>query len=253
MESVNKKVIIIAVLLSLVTSALIYVYITGATQKNETVEYVNVYVAATNLEPRRVIADADLKLVKVEKDVLNTRAITTKSEIVGKKLKESVLEGEAIVPERLLDEDKASLAFKIPEGMRAVSINIAEQSAVSYLMRPGDSVDVVATFETETVEGATTNTIYPRITRTILQDVEVLAMGQDQEIKDEKIKEGQKTVTLSINSADVEKLVFASEYSVLRLVLRPAEDTSVYKAEGAVREDISSKKGIYTVPKEAAQ
>ncbi|NTV90896.1 MAG: Flp pilus assembly protein CpaB [Clostridiales bacterium] len=253
MESVNKKVIIIAVLLSLITSVLIYVYITNATQKQETVEYVNVYVAAKNLEPKQTIMDADVKVMQVEKGTENSRALTSKTEIVGKKLKESILEGEVFVAERLLDEKKLTLAYKIPEGMRAVTINVAENTAVGYLMRPGDNVDIVATFEMETVEQTDTKTIYPRITRMILQNVLVLSMGQDQEIEDETIKEGQKTVTLAVKTDEVEDLVYASQYSLLSLVLRPAEDTSTIDSQGAVRDDISSRKGVMTVPKTAGE
>lgn len=250
MESVNKKVIFITLFLTIFTSMLIYVYITNATKKTTVVaEFTNAYVAAKTLPPKYKIAAADIKLVKIKKDELNVNAVSDKNDIIGKRVNESILEGEQIIKNRLLDENKSTLSVSMPEGMRAVSINVQEQMIVSNLLRPGDFVDVIASFDKEEIEEATQKTVIPRITKIILQNIEVLSLGQDIVIADEKIKDNPKTVTLSVLPQDVEKLVYASEYGILRLALRPADDSKITNTEGIIREDVASGKGVFRVAK----
>ena len=251
MESVNKKVIFITIILTIVTSLLIYVYITKATTKTESaVEYADVLVAANTLPPKHIITEIDIKLVKMDKNKVNIKALTNRADIVGKRIKESILADEQIVSERLMDEKKSALSFSMPEGMRALSINISEQSFVSYLVRPGDYVDIIASFELESIEEANTITIFPRITKTVIQNLQVLALSQNTVVNEEKISDVPKTVTLAVTPQDAEKLVYASEYATLTLVLRHADDHEIIKTDGVNRKDVASSKGMYTVPKQ---
>ncbi|NJD01860.1 MAG: Flp pilus assembly protein CpaB [Ruminiclostridium sp.] len=251
MESVNKKVIFITLILTIVTSLLIYAYISKAATKTEAaVEYADVLVAANTLPSKHIISEIDVKLVKMEKNRVNNKALANRADIVGKRVKESILVDEQIVPERLMDEKKSILSFTMPEGMRALSINISEQSFASYLIRPGDHVDIIASFELESIEEATTITIFPRITKTIIQNLQVLALSQNTVVNEEKISEIPKTVTLAVTPQDAEKLVYASQYATLTLVLRHADDNEIVKTDGVNRKDVASSKGMYTVPKQ---
>lgn len=247
METVNKKVLIIALALAALTAVLVYAYVSSVKSVPQEIAYVNVYVASRTIPANSAVTDSDIKIAKVPKDLLNPKAVMDKSQIVGKRLKDSIIQGEEIVADRLADESKVSLSFRMPAGKRALSIEVDEQTAVSGLLRPGDFVDIVASFEKEEAENGSTKTIYPRITSILLQNAEVLALGQDQAIADEKLKELPKTVTLAVDPQDVEKVIYASEYGVLRLVLRSAEDKGTVKTQGAIRQDVVPGKGSYTV------
>jgi Flp pilus assembly protein CpaB len=250
MESVNKKIIFITLILTIFTSLLIYVYITRSSNKTtDVVEYVNTYVAAKTLPPKYKIIDSDIKLVKIKKEDMNVNALTNPNDIIGKRVKESIMEGEQIVGGRLMDEKKSTLSSSMPEGMRAVSLNVQEQMIVSNLIRPGDFVDIIASFEKEEIEEATQITIFPRVTKIILQNIEILSLGQDTVITDEKIKDTPKTITVAISPQDAEKLVYASEYATLRLVLRHTDDNEILKTDGVNREDVATGKGVYKVTK----
>ncbi|MCX7708851.1 MAG: Flp pilus assembly protein CpaB [Clostridia bacterium] len=249
MESINKKVIFMALIMALITSALVYVYIKRVTTKPEIIEYVNVYVAAKTLPPKHKIINEDIKMVKVTREYLNTRAVLNSADVVGKYLKDSVIEGEQILKDRIVDENKLTLVYNVPEGKRAVSINVNEQIEVANLLKPGDFVDVLASFDKEEVDDKDSKTIYPRITKTIIQNVKVLALGQDQYVADDKAKELPKTVTLAVDPADAEKLVYASEFSVLRLSLRGVGDNRMIDTPGAIRSDIVNEKGVKIISK----
>lgn len=248
MESVNKKAIIIAMALSLLTSLLIYAYLKKAEVKPAVVEATStVYVAVKTMPPKYKITEADIKQISIRTDMINARAVLDKSEIVDKRLKETVVEGEQILIDRLADGKNTSLSYAIPEGMRAVSINVNDQSSLSNQVRPGDYVDVVASFEKEEVEKLDTKTVYPRITKIIIQKVEILAFGQDMQANEAQTDEAAKTVTLAVSPQEAEKLVYASEYASLRLVLRGVGDTDIVNTPGIIREDSVPAKGSYTV------
>ena len=252
MESVNKKVIFITIILTIVTSLLIYVYISKATAKPESAaaEYVDVLVAANTLPPKHIIAETDIKLLKMEANKVNNKALSNKADIVGKRIKESILADEQIVPERVMDDNKSALSFSIPEGMRAVSVNISEQSFVSYLIRPGDYIDIIASFEMESIDEETRTVIFPRITKTVIQNLQVLALSQNTVVTEEKVSETPQTVTLAVSLQDAEKLVYASTYATLTMVLRQADDHGIIKTDGVNRQDVATGKGVYSVPKE---
>jgi pilus assembly protein CpaB len=251
MEAVNRKVIFITIFLTIITSLLIYAYITKAATKTEVqIEYADVLVAANTLPPKHIIVETDIKLVKMTKDKVNARALKNKTEIIGKRIKESIMAEEQIIPDRIMDDKKSPLSFSIPDGMRALSINITEQSFVSYLIRPGDYIDIIASFELESIEEAATVTIYPRITKTIIQNLQVLALSQNTVVAGDKVSEIPKTVTLAVTPQDAEKLVYASEYATLTMILRHADDDKIITTDGVNRKDVASSKGMYTVPKQ---
>ncbi|MGE5615232.1 MAG: Flp pilus assembly protein CpaB [Bacillota bacterium] len=247
MEKTNKKIIIIALIMSLITAALVYIYVSNNTSAKEApvIEYAEVYVAARTIPAGTEITKEDVKQVKVAKELANANAAADMADIAGKRAKESIIEGEQFMIERLSDGKDMSMSFSIPDGMRAVSMNVNEQIGAAYLLRPGDYVDIVASFEQEEESQADADKHYPRITRVILQNVQVLAIGQDTDVPPGKLTELPATVTLAVKKEDVEKFVYASEYGILRIALRPADDKSVISSQGVMRADVTGDKGVY--------
>jgi pilus assembly protein CpaB len=248
MEKKNKKMLLIALALSLITAVLVYMYISGI--KPEQVpeaEYVTVCAAAKTIPEHTQISASDIKEIEVAKELFNGSIITDKDQITGKWALQSIMEGEFIRKERLADEDSMNFSYGIPEGTRAVSMNITEQVNVANLLRPGDYVDVVASFDKDEDVYSEKTVIYPRITKMILQKVKVLALGQDTRLPAEKLKEQPFTITLAIKKEDIEKFVYASEYGIIRLALRPANDNSMTGGEGVTRSDVTGMKGVVVI------
>lgn len=249
MEKTNKKIITIALLLSLLTAILIYIYMSGATKSTAPKpEYSTVYVAAQTMPARHKITDNDIKQVKIAKELLNSNALSDMEEIVGKLTMERIIDGEQIIKERLADEGSVLLSYSLPKGTRAISMNVNEQINIASLMRPGDFIDVVASFVKEEEDNGQIKKVYPGITSTILQNVKVLALGQDMTLSIDKLQELPVTVTLAIAEEDVEKFVYASEFGSIRLALRPVGDDTEVASEGVTRVDVTGEKGTYSMP-----
>ncbi len=247
MEKANTKIIIIALVLSLITAALIYFFITAdKTDAVPEIKYITVWVAAGDIPARTEITSKHVKQVKIAEELLNINALSDPKDIVGKRTMVSIIEGEQFIPQRLADEDNMTLSYNIPDGMRAISMNISEQASISYLLRPGDHVDVIASFTKENEEMGELTKTYPNISKVILQNVQVLALGQDMMLTADKLTEAPSTVTLAISKDDMEKFVYASEFAALKLALRSVEDQSKGETNGIIRSDITGSKGVFT-------
>lgn len=113
----------------------------------------------------------------------------------------------------------AGLPATIPEGMRALSVAVNDVVGVAGFVVPGTVVDVLVTGQVAGGGSA------GNITRTILENVSVLAAGQ----KIEKDQEGKPqtvpVVTLLVSPQDADKLTMASTEGKIQLALRNTVDT----------------------------
>lgn len=119
------------------------------------------------------------------------------------------------------------LAPRISPGLRALSISVSSPSSVSGLVQPSDRVDVLGTF---TFPSGTRPGEMETLTLTMLQDVTVLATGQQMAhargIEPTRGRGGgYSTVTLEITPREAEMLVFAQVMrGDLTLTLRHPDD-----------------------------
>jgi len=95
--------------------------------------------------------------------------------LVGRVAKQDLFPGEPIFKQKVSGSDThGGLTALIPPGMRAVSIAVTEIKGVAGFVKPGDRVDILTTFEMDNKSGGNAS----RKTRTVLQDVLVLASAQ---------------------------------------------------------------------------
>src|SRR5207302_7120878 len=117
-------------------------------------------------------------------------------------------------------ESGAGLSATIPEGMRALSVAVNEVVAVAGFVTPGTMVDVLVTGRVNGSRGGDEN-----ITRTILENVPVLAAGQKIEQDREGKPQTVPVITLLVSPDDAAKLTMASTQGKIQLALRNTIDT----------------------------
>lgn len=118
------------------------------------------------------------------------------------------------------------LASRIQPGLRAVSIAVGGEAAVSGLVQPNDHVDILGTF---TFASKTTPGEMESMTLTVLQDVTILATGRElagpENTRRGGGSSGYSMVTLEVTPREAELLVFAQHVrGQLFLTLRNTED-----------------------------
>lgn len=194
-----------------------------------------VVVAANDLPAGSVLKNADLRQALVFKSAVGDRVILPESfrDIIGKKLLFTISRGNPIqwsdvdVPFR----GESGLAEMVNPGMRAISISVDVVSSVSSMIKPNDRVDVLGTF---TFPSSTLTGDVETVTLTVLQDVTVLATGQQMARtppgpgnRPARARKSYSTVTFEVTLREAELLVFAqSVKGRLFLALRHPSDVS---------------------------
>jgi pilus assembly protein CpaB len=110
-----------------------------------------------------------------------------------------------------------SVAFKIPEGMRAIAIGAGEVMATATGVKPGDHVDLLATYR---VASAT-----QEVTKVLMQNVLVLAVNKGSTDPSLKVVAGG-SLTLAVMPEHAELIAAADRAGALRVSLRPVRDES---------------------------
>lgn len=230
----NKKIIILAVILSIITTYLIFNYINKSQGTVKKEEFIEIYVASKNIDANTEIIANMIKKIKVNKESYMTNSIQNINEIVGKYAKDNIYIGEVIPKGRLLNNDEKDLALRIPDGYRAMSILVNEAIAVSDLLKSGDYVDVYVTADENKEKNL------PHITKLLLENKLVLAIGKElNRIKGLRVETPQRyTLTLAVTVEEGEKLTLAEDMGRLKLVLRPDKAKDKHKTDGTIRKDL---------------
>ena len=199
---------------------------------SEPEETVQVIVAKIKLYPGVTIVLEDLEHIILPPDYVPDSVLRQAEQAIGRVPRERILQREFIREERLADPTAGvGLNAIIPRGMRALSINIAEGSAVSGFLNPGNYVDVVVT--PPALDGK------PSQTFTMMQAVTVLAVNTRLgETTDSETGPGRPSVTLAVTPEQAEKLTHAFTQTRMILTLRNDIDVTNVIVNGAVASDL---------------
>ena len=195
------------------------------------VETVDVLVAAHDIAMGSLINPADLSWQQWPKRSLSSEVINRASspnamtDVGGSVARVSFVQGEPIRQSKIAKGPNSGfLAAILPEGERAVAINIDSQGATTAggFILPNDRVDVIRTTRDEDAAKAGNADAYR--TETILSNIRVLAIGQNvQEKNNERVVVGS-NATLEVTPAQAETLVEAQRIGQLSLTLRSMMD-----------------------------
>ncbi len=175
-----------------------------------------------------------------------------------------VLQGEQLLGTKLVAYGiETGLAVKIPKGLRAVTIGVTDESGVAGLIKPGDFVDVLGSFEFGGRDKSEMQTY------TLYQSVLVLAVGQhlgvetdaarsieqslieQRKIRDQRLMQKDRpTVTLALLPDQAQGLVLAQETGYLYLTLRSMfeERVAVTLKSTDIKELLGLKDRVYVTP-----
>jgi len=224
---VNKRllsVLAFALVISAVASWVLYRLIVTKLSANAKPAIAQVVVASHNLEIGTLLKDSDVKLVDWNGPEPKG-ALGSSSDALGRGVVATIYEGEPILETRLASKGAGGgLAATIPPGMRAVSIRVNDVGGVSGFVRPGARVDVLIA---GTPPGGSNG--LGTVSKTLLQNMEVLSAGQDMQKDAEGKPVSVPVVNLLVTPEQAETLSLASNQLKIQLVLRNPLDTEMAK------------------------
>lgn len=146
--------------------------------------------------------------------------------LLGKVVAARLVRFEPLLPAKLAGGTGGGLAALLPPGMRAVAVRVDDVVGVAGFLHPGDSVDVIATLRADGGTGVTSS-------RVILQNIRVLAVGKELDVRAKGDKVVPATVaTLMVEPDESERLALAATQGKILLTLRSAQDVAVVATTG---------------------
>jgi pilus assembly protein CpaB len=210
----------VALVLGLLAVYLANVFLSANEQKAQqaTVGMTKVAVAAVPLDYGVELTPDKVKFVDYPASSIPAGSFNQYGQLVPAGKKRVVLRpmavNEPILATKLAGEGLGpSIAYLLPDGMRAAAVRINDVSGVAGFIQPSDSVDVLIT----RTMGQGNNS--SQATDVLLQNVRVIAIDQNAQGAN-----GQpvlaKTATLEVTPMDAQKLALAQQVGALSLVLR---------------------------------
>ena len=222
------SVLLFALIVSGGASLLVYHFVVinveAASRRPQSLQ--KVLVAAHTLEVGALIQDGDLRSV-TSTGVLPVQALNDRKEAIGRGVIATIYEGEPISSARLAAQGAgAGLASMIPIGKRAVALKIDEVVGVAGFVVPGMRVDVIVAGGSGSADRNGT------LSRTVLQNIEVLSAGQKFEKTPEGKPQDAEVVNLLVTPDQAEVLSLAGNETKVQLVLRNPLDNKEEKTHG---------------------
>jgi pilus assembly protein CpaB len=207
-----------AIIVALLVSTYVYKQMKSQTVRPTVVQHI--VVAAVPLQIGARVDATNLLLIPWPEGQPVAGMFTRIQDCEGRALIRPVVANEPVLEDKLAPRQAgAGLPAAIPEGMRAVSVAVNEVVGVAGFVTPGTVVDVLVTGQ---IPGGKAS---ESITRTILENVSVLAAGQKIEQDREGKPQTVPVVTLLVSPEDADKLTMASTEGKIQLALRNTIDT----------------------------
>lgn len=149
-------------------------------------------------------------------------------QVTGRVLKGPMVQGEVVLAAKLAPEGAAGgLSAVVPPGYRAMTVKVDEVIGVGGFVQPGDKVDILVTLAGGSFRE-------DPVSRTVLEDINVLTVGENIQ-RDDKGRgrtNKVKVVTLQLKPAQAERLALASNEGRVVLALRNQGDRQPGQGNG---------------------
>lgn len=189
-----------------------------------------VLIATRNLQVGTVLAASDLDVVKWPHDA-PPEALSKAADAVGRGVVATIYMGEPLLGSRLAAQGAGvGLAATIPTGKRAVALKVNEVIGLAGFVLPGMHVDVIASGAEAAGPGSTGGLV----SRTVLQNIEVISAGQKMERSNDGKPVEVQVVNLLVSPGQAEILSLVSTEAKVQLVLRNPLDREEQKTPGVL-------------------
>ncbi len=225
--------LLVASALGLATSGALFYYVNGSAEKADAgVPTGTVLVAAAPIPANSKVMPEQVKVESRPVAYIPQGAALTPEEIVGRVSKAELFPGEAVLDAKFYPPgQEASMVLPVPPGKRAVTVAVDEVVGVAGFVQPGSLVDVVGTLDIDNQP----------VSKVLLQKIQVLAIAQDYEKKEEQEAKVVSSATLAVTPHESEVLILAADRGKIRLAMRSASEEEDVKTAGVTPEALTSK------------
>ncbi len=231
----NKRLVFVlagAVLFGLVAAVSVSRYLSNAQANTRTVN--SVVVAKVDIPLGTPVVADQLATVQFPTEAIPDGTFDNAEKLVGRVTVVPIAAREPLTDYKLAPEGSTGgLSAVIPEGYRAMTVKVDDVIGVAGFLRPGTMVDVLTVID-KPEQGLAQR---EPISKIVLQNVKVLASGQDLDKpkSDDREADTVKAVTLQVTPEQAEKLALASTEGKLRIMMRNSTDQGDEQTKGVDR------------------
>jgi len=234
----NKRflgVLAFATIVATIASLLLYRLLINRPTTRAAVSSVQVVLAGHDIEVGTVLKEEDVKLTDWP-GAVPVGASTSLQDVVGRGVMTPIYAKEPVIESRLAPKGAGGgLAAMIPPGMRASAVRVNEVVGVAGFVVPGMHVDILISGNRPGGDAG-----LGTLSKTLLQNIEVLSAGQDFKKDAEGKPIAVQVVNLLVTPEQAEQLSLAASQTQIQLVLRNPLDREVTKTPGAAMRNLFS-------------
>ncbi|MBP1924811.1 pilus assembly protein CpaB [Sedimentibacter acidaminivorans] len=240
-----KKVKILALISAIIVAVLLYNFLTSISKPvNVEVTKTAVIIASIDIIPNTIITEDMLKTIDLPVEAVHADAIDETNLAIGKVSSSEIMIGEQILSTKLIsvdgDSGNGTLAYEIKKGTRAITIGVGNLSGLSGMIKPKNTVDVIAQFEKvdSQAEGDDKTKYY---TTMLAENITVLAVDNVLSQDGKTLNEdgvAYTSVTLQVTPMQAMKISLSEYKGQLRLILRSPLDDGITSLPSILYDDI---------------
>jgi pilus assembly protein CpaB len=256
----NNRAFTISFVVAVLAVSMVYSYVSSTEEEFRKMYGTDqsVVVAKKNIHELDMLDETNLTIVPVPKKFVQPGTSASINDFKSALAIAPINEGEQITKTKVTQLGaRTGLARQIAVGKRAVTVRIGDETGVAKLLKPGDRVDVLSTID----PSGSGNKLFLE-TRTILQDVLVLATGKYVTntvpgiLETDPMKDGgDKTtvklstytayanITLEVDPFQAQTLVYAAKNLDIYLSLRNNDDNLKEDLGKTMMKDLMGKEG----------
>lgn len=216
-----------ALVVSLIASTIVYQLIAGRMMSQAKASGAKILVASHDINVGAMLKAEDVKAVDWSGEI-SPQWVVKADDAIGRGVVANLYTGEPIVTTRLATRGAgAGMASTIPTGKRAVAVRVNEVVGLAGFILPGMRVDVIVSGNAP----SDTRSL-GTLTRTVLQNIEVLSAGQSIQKDNDGKPVTVQVVNLLVTPEQAEIVSLASKETQIQLILRNPLDTEEAKPPG---------------------
>lgn len=223
----SKRLLFISVVLGLITVLALHFYLKGMTSDTpafSSISQTSVIVAKNTIPEHTRVTEEMLAVESIPAEAVHPEAVKNVADVIGGISRADIIKGEQVLSSRIAAGGRASLSYRVPENLRAISLPVSEVTGVSGYISPGDKIDVLVTYSDEEINDVMT-------TYTIIQNALVMATGEFTQEKDDEERQLTSTITLAVTPGQAEVLAYALLMGSFHYTLRSPLDEEIVELD----------------------
>lgn len=246
---INNKILVIAIIIGLITTLLLYNYISSVkASKIEPVKLTEVVTAVNTIPIHTKVTEEMLTTIMIPEEAVHQEAVVSKEAIVGGITNAEIVKGEQILASRVIvGVEDTPLSYRIPENMRAVTLPMDEITGVGNYIVPGDKIDILVYYESTEVQSNTQSTANNAAADTLtttensgltgvvytqFENIVVLEKGPNVALAEGQGSDVASSLTVLVDAEQAQMITFAKINGGISFTLRNPVDNGLVENNG---------------------